>query len=316
MANTDLNDALNNLGRTIGSIDVKVNAAKATARTYKDMIIQKLKDVVVQLNTLKGSDAFRNIGFIKQQLEESQTALTTRTQELADSKYALDASNKEMLTIKEQLANCNQQIKDTEQIITDLRNHLDQQSTAREQAEEKLRTLIEQKTKMEADLNQAQGQINEIIGKITQINESLISQIALIDDIVLEIDDTTGESVETHFKDISDNIQSIIDSLDNPGNQPPSNQPPGNQQKGNQAPRDKYRPVDPSKIGFTYKGGKSRKVKKINKRKTNKKHKHRGGYVYKPVSNELKKSSSVILSGVSDSGIITGTSIKKSKKRY
>ena len=68
MANTDLNEALNNLGRTIGSIDVKVNTAKATARTYKDMIIQKLKDVVVQLNALKGSDAFRNIGFIKQQL--------------------------------------------------------------------------------------------------------------------------------------------------------------------------------------------------------------------------------------------------------
>jgi DNA repair exonuclease SbcCD ATPase subunit len=221
-----------------------------------------------------------------------------------------------MLTIKEQLANCNQQIKDTEQIISDLRNQLNQQSTAREQAEEKLRTLIEQKTKMEADLNQAQGQINEIIEKITQINDSLIAQIALIDDIVLEIDDTTGESVESHFKDISDNIQSIIVSLDNPSNQPPSNQPPGNQQKGNQAPRDKYRPVDPSKTGFTYKGGKSRKVKKINKRKTNKKYKHRGGYVYKPVSQELKKSSSVILSGVSDSGIITGTSVKKTQKRH
>ena len=162
---------------------------------------------------------------------------------------------------------------------------------------------------MEADLNQAQGQIVEIIGKITQINESLIVQIALIDDIVLEIDDTTGESIASHFKDIGDNIQNIIDSLDNPGNQPPGNQPPGiSRSRGNQPPRPPSRQVPLSATGFTFKGGKSRKVTKTNKRKTNKKRKQRGGYVYNSVSNKLNKESSII------SG--SDTSMQKSKKRH
>ena len=295
MANNPLNDALTNLDTTINSITGKVNEAKANARNYRDSIIQRLKDIMEQLN----NDAFKNIGFIKKQLKDTQEELAQKTQELSESQNALSEANKEIINLREQLANCNQRIQETEQTIADLQNKVGEQTAAREHAEEELRNLQEEKKTMESQLAEAQGQLSDIIGRIAQINDTLIRQILLIDGIVEELNlpNDNGEDVTTQFKAVGDNIQAIINLINNPGPSPSSGPSSGPSfVNTHPEPMKHLRTTPESRFDSRPKGGRKSKKNRIKnkKYKTNKNNRQRGGYVYKPVSHKLGKSSLVV----------------------
>jgi hypothetical protein len=62
---SNLSEVIQTLGNTVDSINTKVEQAKQNARGYIDTIIQRLKDVLQQLNSISQNENLRNIANIK-----------------------------------------------------------------------------------------------------------------------------------------------------------------------------------------------------------------------------------------------------------
>ena len=230
--NSPLNQAIAGLGTTIQSITGKVEAGKNRVRQYKAQIIAKLGEVVLQLNALKDNNNLQALPQLRRQLQDSQTALQQKTEELDVAQGALTDSNNALQQLRQQIDQINRELQDKTAQLDQLTQSGQGQRDALANLEQEMNALTLQKAEAERLLAIAQQQTNSIVERIGQINATLGNQIQLIDTIAAELGDLDGanDDVALQFKAVGDNIMVIMNMLNNsapPGPAPPGPPPPG-----------------------------------------------------------------------------------------
>jgi len=215
--NSPLNQALAGLGTTINTITDKVEAGKTRVREYKAQIIAKLREVVEQLNSLKTNNNLKALPQLRKQLQDSQSALQQKTEELDQTKGQLNEANQNLQQLQQTMDQINRQIAEKEQQITELTNSGKQKDKAIQELDAQVRELDKQKAEAEKNLASAQQQIDSIIQKIGQLNTALVNQIQLIDTIANELGDLDNGDVAEQFRAVTDNIKAIVDMLNSAG---------------------------------------------------------------------------------------------------
>ena len=228
--NSPLNQAIAGLGTTIQSITGKVEAGKNRVRQYKAQIIAKLGEVVLQLNALKDNNNLQALPQLRRQLQDSQTALQQKTEELDVAQGALTDSNNALQQLRQQIDQINRELQDKTAQLDQLTQSGQGQRDALANLEQEMNALTLQKAEAERLLAIAQQQTNSIVERIGQINATLGNQIQLIDTIAAELGDLDGanDDVALQFKAVGDNIMVIMNMLNNsaPPGPPPGPPPP------------------------------------------------------------------------------------------
>ena len=219
-----LNQALAGLGKTINTITDKVEAGKTKVRQYKSQIIEKLKMVVSQLNELKVNNNLKALPQLRKQLQDNQVTLQQKTEELDLTKGKLNEANQNLQQLQQNINDINKQIDEKNQQITNLTNSGKQKDKAIQELDQQVRDLDKQKQEAEKKLLSAQTQIDSIIQKIGQLNSALVNQIQLIDTIADELGDLDNGDVAEQFKEVTANIASIVDMINNPSQEEPEPQ--------------------------------------------------------------------------------------------
>ena len=220
-----LNQALAGLGKTINTITDKVEAGKTKVRQYKSQIIEKLKMVVSQLNELKVNNNLKALPQLRKQLQDNQVTLQQKTEELDLTKGKLNEANQNLQQLQQNINDINKQIDEKNQQITNLTNSGKQKDKAIQELDQQVRDLDKQKQEAEKNLLSAQTQIDSIIQKIGQLNSALVNQIQLIDTIADELGDLDNGDVAEQFKEVTANIASIVDMINNPSQEEPEPEP-------------------------------------------------------------------------------------------
>ena len=228
--NSPLNQAIAGLGTTIQSITGKVEAGKNRVRQYKAQIIAKLGEVVLQLNALKDNNNLQALPQLRRQLQDSQTALQQKTEELDVAQGALTDSNNALQQLRQQIDQINRELQDKTAQLDQLTQSGQGQRDALANLEQEMNALTLQKAEAERLLAIAQQQTTSIVDRIGQINATLGNQIQLIDTIAAELGDLDGanDDVALQFKAVGDNIMVIMNMLNNsaPPGPPPGPPPP------------------------------------------------------------------------------------------
>jgi len=219
MAGNPLNSALAQLETTIGSITDKVEQNKSKVRAYKTEIINKLREVVQQLNQLKDNNNLKSIPQLKQQLEQTQTTLRDKTNELETAKSSLENATRTLQESQNNIQQLNSQIEGLNKQIQQLTDTTQQKDGQIRDLNEQLGQLTQQKTEAERNLAASQQEIDGLVQRIAQINASLANQIQLIDQIANELGNIgdDNDDVALQFKAVGDNIMSIVNMINNPG---------------------------------------------------------------------------------------------------
>ncbi len=217
--NSPLNQALAGLGTTINTITDKVESGKQKVKAYKAQIITKLREIAEQLNSLKTNNNLQDLPQLRKQLQDTQIALQQKNQELDNTKSSLNEANLNLQQLQQNIQQINRQIEEKNQQLESLRNEGLAKDNEINDLKSQIIALNKQKEDAEKTLAAAQQQSNSLVEKIGQINANLANQIGLIDTIVSELGnlDSGTDDVAIQFKAIGDNITSIIDMLNNPG---------------------------------------------------------------------------------------------------
>ena len=235
--NSPLNQALGTLGQTIGSITDKVVAGKATAEAYKANIIAKLEEVIQQLNALKNSPNFKEVPLLRQQLQDTQTALQEKTVELDQANENFAQANARLQQIDQEIARINRALAENQAEI-------DRLNAAGQENADKIAGLTEDKNRLTEEKDAAvrqlaliQQETGQLVENINRINATLAAQIETIDTIVaglVNLDDA-NDAVAAKFTSVTQNITDIMAMLSataqgpqvqGPGPQGPPTEPP------------------------------------------------------------------------------------------
>ena len=215
--NNPLKQELLGLGRTIDTITNKVEAGKTRVREYKSQIVTKLREVVEQLNSLKVNNNLKILPQLRKQLQDNQIELQQKTDELDKTKGELNESNQSLQQLQQNINQINKEIDEKNQQITDLNNSGNQKDSAIQELDAQVRELDKQKGEAETKMLFAQQQIDSIVQKISELNSSLVNQIQLIDTISNELGDLDNGDIADQFKNVTDNIKSIVSMLNSNG---------------------------------------------------------------------------------------------------
>ena len=213
--NSPLNQALGTLGQTIGSITDKVVAGKATAEAYKANIIAKLEEVIQQLNALKNSPNFKEVPLLRQQLQDTQTALQQKTVELDQANQNFAEANARLQQFEQEIAGINR-------ALAEKQAEIDRLNAAGQENAEKLAGLTEDKNRLTEEKDAAvrqlallQQETGQLVENINRINATLAAQIETIDTIVaglVNLDDA-NDAVAAKFTSVTQNITDIMAML-------------------------------------------------------------------------------------------------------
>lgn len=224
--------AMQQLDQTIGTITNKVQQGQERVRTYKQQMVDKLTEINRQLLSLRDNANLRNVPQLRQQLQQSQTELGNKTEELNRVKSDLEQANRTLAETRNSVEQLNRQIQEKTQQIDELNRRNDDLTRSNEEKDGRLReltdqlnTLNQQKRDAEERLSNAQRQIDAFLQQISQINERLQQQITLIDQIAGELGNVDDIG---NFTEITDNINAIINMINNPDAVPPPPPPPMN----------------------------------------------------------------------------------------
>jgi len=278
--NSPLNAALIELGTTVNSITEKITEGKTKANEYKQQIKNKLAQVNTQLDSLKNSNHFQQIPQLKRQLEESQAALQDKTSQLQNIQSQLSSVTQELNQLQNRLNTINQELEQKNNQIRDLTINGQQKDSQIQQLTTQVTQLTEEKATIERNLAQSQQDSAQLVTQISQINDALKNQINLIQTISNELGDINNGEIGQQFQAVQDNITAIMGLLNEQG----------------QGHRGGYNKVIKNKKTKKIKRTKNlqKSYNKVKKRST-KKRKQRGGYVYSLNGNKnLEKSSKVI----------------------
>lgn len=219
MANNPLNQALSSLETTIGTITNKVKQNTQRVRDYKTQIINKLRDIIEQLNQLKENNNLKSIPQLRQQLEQSQNTLRDKTAELEETKTNLENATRSLQESENNIRQLTSQIEDLNRQIQQLTESNQQKDGQLRNLNDQLTQLTQQKTEAERKLAASQQEIEGLVQRIAQINTSLANQIELIDQITNELGNISDDNddIAIQFKAVGDNIMAIMNMINNPG---------------------------------------------------------------------------------------------------
>ena len=219
-----LSQALDNLGNTINSITGKVDENKQRVKDYKAKIVAKLREITGQIDSLKNNDKFKSIPGLRNTLEQTQNELQAKTNELDKTKTELAAANTSLQELRTQITDLETQITQKNDEIKRLTDAGATKDGQIQSLQDDVTRLTNEKNEAETKLADSTQQINSLIQRIAQINDTLIKQIALIDTITAELGDLddSNDTISMEFKAVADNIISVINMLNNPMGPPSS----------------------------------------------------------------------------------------------
>ena len=234
MADGPLKDALDALDNKITSITGKVESQQQRVRVYKEQLVNKLRQLMEQINKLKTNNNLTSIPQLRQQLEETQKQLIDKTNELETTKTNLAETTQNLQELQINIEGLNKEIQDKTQQIDELERTNGEKDTQITQLQAEKQQLEQQKNEAETNLRNANQQIDTLIQRIGQINANLGNQIELIDRIANELGDLDNDSdeVSIQFIAVSDNIMAIMNIINNPGQEGaevPTEVPPSGQ---------------------------------------------------------------------------------------
>lgn len=222
MENNPFNEILQTLGNSIESINDKISAGQENVRNYKANIVERLGDVIEQLKGIQNNPIFKTIPSLRGELQNAKSALAERTNELAQTKTQLDNANASMEDLRKQIEDVNLEIRNKNEELQRIQDELTNQkneTTNKDSAIADLNNTIEQLNKqreeLEGQLNTSKSEIDDLINRLSLINNQLVDKIGLIDRITqgLNVDDP---EISDGFKLIADNIQAIMNMINNP----------------------------------------------------------------------------------------------------
>ena len=223
MADNPLNQALTKLNNTISTINNKVEQGKGKVKEYKQQLIQKLQELNNQIKALKNSGNLNIIPQLRQQLQESQSALAKKTDELQRTNAELEEKNRSLQEIQQKIQELTKEIQSKTEEINQLKQlngqkdeQISQLTSQIEQLNGQISELNKKKTDAENNLLAAQNQINTFIEEIDKINKSLQAEIEKIDQISVELANVDEDEVSSNFEEIRKNITDIMGMINNP----------------------------------------------------------------------------------------------------
>lgn len=210
-----LNQALTNLETMIGTITNKVEQNKQQVRDYKLKIINRLSEIVQQLNQLKENNNIKLIPELRQKLEQSQQTLQNKTDELDTAKTNLENTTRSLQESQNNVQQLNSKIQEINNQIQEFERTNQQKDEEINNLNNQLQQLSQQKEEAERNSATLQQEINSLVQRIAQITTSLSNQIGLIDQITNELGniEDNNDGVVIQFKNISENIQTIINMI-------------------------------------------------------------------------------------------------------
>jgi len=205
-----LRPALQGLGEQINQIETKVAEQRNAARATKQVLIDKLGELITQIEGLRQNDNLQNISRIRQQFNETQEQLVQRTTELTETQARLTETT-------EQLNNTNTNIQELRQQIEQLTGERDRLATENTGKDEQIAQLNGQIQELTQQLEQLNGQreaseqqITNLVNLIEQINGSLQRQLQNMDQANNELQAiTNNDEVNDLFNRITENIRLI-----------------------------------------------------------------------------------------------------------
>ena len=218
-----LSQALDNLGNTINSITGKVDENKQRVKDYKAKIVAKLREITGQIDSLKNNDKFKSIPGLRNTLEQTQNELQAKTDELDKTKTELAAANTSLQELRTKITDLETQITQKNDEIKRLTDAGATKDGQIQSLQDDVTRLTNEKNEAETKLADSTQQINSLIQRIAQINDTLVKQIALIDTITAELGDLddSNDTISMEFKAVADNIISVINMINNPTGPPP-----------------------------------------------------------------------------------------------
>lgn len=219
-----LRPALQGLGDQINQIETRVAEQRDAARASKQVLIDKLGELITQIEGLRQNGNLQNISRIRQQFNETQSQLVERTNELTETQTRLTETT-------EQLNNTNTNIQELRQQIQQLtaeRDNLAAGNTGKDEQITQLNGQIQELTQQVEELNgqreASEQQITNLVNLIEQINGSLQRQLQNMAEANNELQSiTNNDEVNELFNRITENIRLITQLIneENPQGQGP-----------------------------------------------------------------------------------------------
>ena len=254
-----LSQALDNLGNTINSITGKVDQNKQRVKDYKAKIVAKLREITGQIDSLKNNDKFKSIPGLRNTLEQTQNELQAKTDELDKTKTELAAANTSLQELRTKITDLETQITQKNDEIKKLTDAGATKDGQIQSLQDDVARLTNEKNEAETKLADSTQQINSLIQRIAQINDTLVKQIALIDTITAELGDLddSNDTISMEFKAVADNIISVINMINNPTGPPPPPPPKTMMSTSRNAAQSNYNYLmslsnDPNKLAKFY----------------------------------------------------------------
>lgn len=297
--------ALNQLGQTIGQINSKVGHERERATGFKTAINAMLSDVITKITALKNNPGLTNGVRLQQELTSVRNELNQKSQELEQSKAALQSVTHTIRELENRLQGISTELENKNRELANLNNTVNEKNAANQQLTSNIQQLNQTLSSTQYELTAARSEMESLAVKIGTMNGELTNQISSIETIANEMGD--GSDMSEQFRQIGDNIMEIINTINGSGPGPTIQR-----QGDSRTVRQPGFEENVANARTDYLGGrKRRRTMKKRHRKTKKNmrgvNKMIGGYVYK--TNKALDSSSSVVSSSSKS-----RSHSKSKK--
>ena len=237
-----MDEALNSLGTTIGTMTQKIVTSKEAAAQYKSMIMAKLSELQDNIDKLKREAATNpQVLRLRDELQKSQDALASKTSELETSNAKLNelnakitgltdeirskdndinATNAELDNLKRQKEEDRQQnirntnaAADLQEENRGLKENNNQHDAAFSELNAQLGVLKTEKIVLEQQLDSSRQQLENFVTRIGEINARLAGEIEKINTILKGFDE--GDNVIQQIEAIGTNLAGIIQIINN-----------------------------------------------------------------------------------------------------
>ena len=209
--------AFKTLDDTVSTINEKILNSTQMVKEYKRKIMEKLEELLNQINMLKEDSKNSPVPQLRQQLQDSQAALASKTTELetaqaqlAELRSKLESLGQNVIRLQNEQGALVDKLKQLEE-LKGSNNNKDAEIAA---LKVELSNVNNQKNDAEQKLAAAQQDLGDFIGRIGAINTRLAEEITKIDTILADFGD--GSDVTDKIAAIGTNLASIIQIINNP----------------------------------------------------------------------------------------------------
>jgi predicted nucleic acid-binding Zn-ribbon protein len=206
---SQLEQAIQTLGDTIGSITGKVQEEKSSFAIIKKNIITQIQSLSEKIAELRNKLQF--VPRLKQQLDKCNEELRQKDAELQQANNIINKANEEISNIRSQVAEFNNMIQEKQNEINNLNNANNENQRKIQELNNIINDLNNRKQQAESELARLHGEVTTIVDSLNRLNARLTDQIKSINTIVAEFQ--SGDDISSLLTEMGRNIQQIINEL-------------------------------------------------------------------------------------------------------